>query len=129
QIPVIFLHIYIYILQGSLVCISNCFCVFRFGNPVAVTCLNSIPILCKGPVSQRCLCRKVRDKNFGGIKSVEDVQIFPPSQSCTRLEIIVSLKNGVQYCLDPKMKIVQNLLTRLMNKPAPPTVPSPTEVP
>nr|ACO13449.1 Macrophage inflammatory protein 2 precursor [Esox lucius] len=81
------------------------------------------------PVSQRCLCRKVRDKNFGGIKSVEDVQIFPPSQSCTRLEIIVSLKNGVQYCLDPKMKIVQNLLTRLMNKPAPPTVPSPTEVP
>lgn len=26
----------------------------------------------------------------------------------------VSLKNGVQYCLDPSMKKVQRLLTRLM---------------
>ncbi|KAJ8015296.1 hypothetical protein DPEC_G00024660 [Dallia pectoralis] len=77
------------------------------------------------PISQRCICRKVRVKNFG-LKSVEDVQIVPPSPTCDRMEIIVSLKNGMRYCLDPKIKIVQSLLNSLMNKSVPTAVPSPT---
>ncbi|XP_045572139.1 C-X-C motif chemokine 11-1 [Salmo salar] len=76
-------------------------------------------------VSQRCLCRKVRD-SFGAPNTVEDIQIIPPTPSCDRLEFIVSLKNGVQYCLDPSMK-VQRLLTRLMKKSSPPTLPTPIE--
>ncbi|XP_071254397.1 C-X-C motif chemokine 11-1-like [Salvelinus alpinus] len=78
------------------------------------------------PVSQRCLCRKVRN-SFGAPNTVEDIQIYPPTPSCDRLEIIVSLKNGVQYCLDPSMKKVQRLLNRLMKKSSPPTVPTPIE--
>ncbi|CAB1337069.1 unnamed protein product [Coregonus sp. 'balchen'] len=77
-------------------------------------------------VSQRCLCRRVRN-SFGAPNSVEDIQIYPPTPSCDRLEFIVSLKNGVQYCLDPSMKKVQKLLTRLMKKSAPQTVTTPTE--
>uniref|UniRef100_A0A673Y6B8 Chemokine interleukin-8-like domain-containing protein n=1 Tax=Salmo trutta TaxID=8032 RepID=A0A673Y6B8_SALTR len=58
-------------------------------------------ILCIGSVSQRCLCRKVRN-SFGAPNTVEDIQIIPPTPSCDS----VSLKNGVQYCLDPSMKKV-----------------------
>ncbi|CAB1325209.1 unnamed protein product [Coregonus sp. 'balchen'] len=64
-------------------------------------------------VSQRCLCRKVRN-SFGRTTAVADIQVYPPTTSCNRLEFIVSLENGLQYCLDPSMKNVQNLLTRLM---------------
>ncbi|KAL0974017.1 hypothetical protein UPYG_G00214300 [Umbra pygmaea] len=79
------------------------------------------------PVNQRCLCRRVRDNYLGLTRSVQDIQIYPPTPSCDRLEIIVSFHNGMQYCLNPKRKIVQNLLIQLTNKPTPPNVPSQTE--
>ncbi|KAJ8405499.1 hypothetical protein AAFF_G00319720 [Aldrovandia affinis] len=60
----------------------------------------------------QCLCRRVRDR-FGPPRAILDIQIYPPSPSCDNMEIVVSLKNGVQYCLNPGMKKVQNMIRNM----------------
>ncbi|XP_036405024.1 interleukin-8-like [Megalops cyprinoides] len=84
----------------------------------AVTCVALAQTGRSGP---RCVCRRVRDK-FGPARAILDIQIYPPSASCDNMEIVVSLKNGVQYCLDPRMKKVQDLVSNLLSmKSAEPT--------
>ncbi|XP_067104391.1 C-X-C motif chemokine 2-like [Osmerus mordax] len=73
--------------------------------------------------SQRCLCLKISNKLRSQATEVEDIQIHPPGNSCDRMEFVVSLKNGLQYCLDPKMKLVQKMLRSFMNKPKPTSPP------
>ncbi|KAL4631331.1 interleukin-8-like [Arapaima gigas] len=68
----------------------------------------------RGIGRSRCLCRRVRDK-FGQPKHIQDIQIYPPSNSCDDLEVVVSLKNGLQYCLDPRVQKVQDMITNLQN--------------
>ncbi|KAG5853405.1 hypothetical protein ANANG_G00072950 [Anguilla anguilla] len=53
---------------------------------------------------------------FGNPKAIQDIQIYPSSHSCDKMEIVVLQKNGMQYCLDPKMKKVQQLIKHLLNK-------------
>ncbi|XP_076149153.1 alveolar macrophage chemotactic factor-like [Alosa pseudoharengus] len=64
-------------------------------------------------VSQRCTCRRVREK-FVAPKQIMDIQILPPSHSCDKLEIVVSLKNGLQYCLNPKAENVQKIFRSIV---------------
>ncbi|KAG9339150.1 hypothetical protein JZ751_024182 [Albula glossodonta] len=49
-----------------------------------------------------CMCRRVRER-YGPVKAIQDIQIYPP----------VSLKNGLQYCLDHRVKKVQELVQSL----------------
>ncbi|XP_023690280.2 interleukin-8-like [Paramormyrops kingsleyae] len=60
----------------------------------------------------RCLCRRVRDKS-GPPKNILDIQIYPPTPSCDTMEVVVSLKNGLQYCLDPRLQKVQDIISTL----------------
>ncbi|XP_048883879.1 C-X-C motif chemokine 6-like isoform X2 [Brienomyrus brachyistius] len=65
----------------------------------------------------RCLCRRVRDKT-GPPKNILDIQIYPPSNTCDSMEVVVSLKNGLQYCLDPRLQKVQDMITNLKSMKA-----------
>ncbi|XP_062380679.1 alveolar macrophage chemotactic factor-like [Sardina pilchardus] len=77
-------------------------------------------------MSQRCSCRRVRER-FGPPKQIMDIQILPPTHSCDRLEIVVSLKNGLQYCLNPKAENVQNIIRSIVEmKKKMTTAPKPT---
>ncbi|XP_046881224.1 growth-regulated alpha protein-like [Hypomesus transpacificus] len=73
--------------------------------------------------SQRCLCHRTSSRLRTQPTEVEDIQIHPPGNSCDRIEFVVSLKNGLQYCLDPKMKLVQKILRSFTNKPLPTSPP------
>ncbi|XP_015204934.2 C-X-C motif chemokine 11-6-like [Lepisosteus oculatus] len=53
--------------------------------------------------SQRCLCIRVRNR-LAAVKDTKTIEILPPTSSCEEAEIIVHLKNGIQYCLDPNFK-------------------------
>ncbi|KAG5853406.1 hypothetical protein ANANG_G00072960 [Anguilla anguilla] len=65
--------------------------------------------------SGKCACRRTRER-FGSPKAIQDIQIYPPSHTCDKMEIIVFQKNGMQYCLDPKVKKVQELMRLLQSK-------------
>ncbi|XP_061089497.1 growth-regulated alpha protein-like isoform X1 [Conger conger] len=69
----------------------------------------------------QCKCFRTRS-GFGPTWAIQDMQIYPPSQFCGKMEIVVHLKNGVQYCLDPKAKKVQEMVQKLQNSNSAPTV-------
>ncbi|XP_063046755.1 C-X-C motif chemokine 11-1-like [Engraulis encrasicolus] len=65
--------------------------------------------------TERCTCRRIRPK-LAPPKQILDIQILPPSPSCNKLEIVVTMKNGLQYCMEPKEEILQRVVRSLEKK-------------
>ncbi|XP_005921218.1 C-X-C motif chemokine 10 [Haplochromis burtoni] len=64
---------------------------------------------------QQCLCHRVR--NLNGMKTdIKDIQIYPATIFCNKVEIVVTLNSGLRYCLNPEQKNVKRLLTKIMDK-------------
>ncbi|KAM4854209.1 C-X-C motif chemokine 9 [Thomomys bottae] len=59
--------------------------------------------------NQRCTCIDTSQDRINP-RSLKDLQQFAPSPSCEETEIIATLKNGDQTCLDPKSAYVKRLL-------------------
>ncbi|XP_070819086.1 C-X-C motif chemokine 10-like [Chaetodon trifascialis] len=75
---------------------------------------------------QQCLCGRVR-RPVGSRTEIKDIQIYPATIFCDKVEIVVTNNNGFRYCLNPKLKAVSNLLASIMRKQKAST-PSPTEI-
>ncbi|XP_037006127.1 C-X-C motif chemokine 10 [Artibeus jamaicensis] len=60
----------------------------------------------------RCTCISISDKSVNP-SSLEKLEMIPASQSCPRVEIIATVKNGEKRCLNPESKIVKNILKAL----------------
>ncbi|OBS69018.1 hypothetical protein A6R68_02451 [Neotoma lepida] len=59
--------------------------------------------------SQRCSCINTRRGTIHH-KSLRDLKQFAPSPNCNKTEIIATLKNGVQTCLNPDSANVKKLM-------------------
>ncbi|CAJ1058590.1 C-X-C motif chemokine 10-like [Xyrichtys novacula] len=62
---------------------------------------------------QQCLCRRVR-RGIRPNSEVKDIQIYPATLFCNKVEIVVITGNGYRYCLNPEMSAVQKLLEKVM---------------
>ncbi|KAM6999801.1 C-X-C motif chemokine 11-1-like [Tautogolabrus adspersus] len=62
---------------------------------------------------QQCLCGGVR-KGINNLSAVKDIQIYPATVFCDKVEIVVSTDRGLRYCLNPKVKAVQRLVAKIM---------------
>ncbi|XP_076126205.1 permeability factor 2-like [Alosa pseudoharengus] len=51
---------------------------------------------------ERCTCHGQRQRVRRQL--IEKVQVLPPSVSCSKLEILVTLKNNKKACVNPKGK-------------------------
>ncbi|XP_023563455.1 C-X-C motif chemokine 10 [Octodon degus] len=58
----------------------------------------------------RCTCIEISTQPVN-LRSFQKLEIIPASQSCPHVEIIATLKkNGEKTCLNPKSKVIANLL-------------------
>ncbi|XP_036906865.1 C-X-C motif chemokine 9 isoform X2 [Sturnira hondurensis] len=57
----------------------------------------------------RCSCITT-ERGMIHLKSLKDLQQFPPSPSCDNTEIIATMKNGAQTCLNPNSRNVKKLI-------------------
>ncbi|XP_010592481.3 C-X-C motif chemokine 9 [Loxodonta africana] len=57
----------------------------------------------------RCFCININQEKIQ-LQSLKDLQQFAPSSSCGKAEIIATLKNGDQTCLNPDLKDVKKLV-------------------
>ncbi|XP_056898409.1 platelet basic protein-like [Takifugu flavidus] len=64
--------------------------------------------------TESCLCQNVSPTLVGGRNNIKDIQIYRETTFCTRVEIQVTMKNGLRYCLDPSK--VSKILSRIMRK-------------
>ncbi|XP_034740082.1 C-X-C motif chemokine 6-like isoform X1 [Etheostoma cragini] len=76
--------------------------------------------------SQYCLCHNVRNR-IGSKTGVKDIQIYPANTFCNKVEIVVTIKSGLRYCLNPKLTAVKKLMASIM-KPKTSTTARPTEL-
>ncbi|KAI4893532.1 hypothetical protein NFI96_011215 [Prochilodus magdalenae] len=67
----------------------------------------------------RCLCAGVGLKVLR-LNRVEKVELLPPSASCGKQEIVVTLKDGAgRKCLNPESNFVQELIRKMMENRRP----------
>ncbi|XP_028644989.1 C-X-C motif chemokine 9 [Grammomys surdaster] len=59
--------------------------------------------------NQRCSCISTSQGTIH-YKSLKDLKQFAPSPNCNKTEIIATLKNGDQACLDPDSAKVKKLM-------------------
>ncbi|XP_035525413.1 C-X-C motif chemokine 6-like [Morone saxatilis] len=64
---------------------------------------------------QQCLCQRVRGPV--GLKSeIKDLQVYQATIFCQKVEIVVTLKSGFRYCLNPKLNAVKKVLANIIAK-------------
>ncbi|XP_059405142.1 C-X-C motif chemokine 11-6-like [Carassius carassius] len=63
----------------------------------------------------RCFCAD-KGVNMVPSKLIEKVEIIPPSPSCKTQEIVVTLKNSRQKCLNPESKFIQKYIMKVVEK-------------
>ncbi|XP_021512118.1 growth-regulated alpha protein [Meriones unguiculatus] len=62
----------------------------------------------------RCQCLQT----IAGIhpKSIQSLKVTPPGPHCTQTEVIATLKNGREACLNPEAPMVQKLVQKILKK-------------
>nr|XP_057919709.1 C-X-C motif chemokine 11-6-like [Doryrhamphus excisus] len=73
--------------------------------------------------SQSCLCQDAVN-TFHPKAGIKDVTIYPATTFCNKVEIIVTTKNGSDFCLKPKA--VQRMLANLIRRKALSSTTTPT---
>ncbi|KAG7518255.1 C-X-C motif chemokine 10-like [Solea senegalensis] len=68
--------------------------------------------------AQNCQCLSVRDSIMKNSRQ-RDIQIYPATMFCNKVEIVVTTSNGRRYCLNPDKKAVQDLVLDMINKKTP----------
>uniref|UniRef100_A0A1A8DU40 Chemokine interleukin-8-like domain-containing protein n=1 Tax=Nothobranchius kadleci TaxID=1051664 RepID=A0A1A8DU40_NOTKA len=66
---------------------------------------------------QNCLCQRVRNGTISRTK-IKDIQIYHATVFCSKVEIVVTNKNGYRYCLNPDGENVKNILSAILKKPS-----------
>uniref|UniRef100_A0A3P9IU55 Chemokine interleukin-8-like domain-containing protein n=1 Tax=Oryzias latipes TaxID=8090 RepID=A0A3P9IU55_ORYLA len=83
-----------------------------------VLCAASHPLLADVCLGPQCImvvdfvlkCQCLRTSKTVQPSLIKKVQEFPPRPYCSKLEIIVTLKNNVKVCLDPTHKFAKAVL-------------------
>ncbi|XP_025761697.1 permeability factor 2 isoform X3 [Oreochromis niloticus] len=70
--------------------------------------------LCTSLVIPRCRC--VKTSKSVRIALIAQLKLDEPRPHCNRREVIVTLKDGREQCLDPESKFTKELLKKLKQK-------------
>lgn len=65
-----------------------------------------------GGTSEKCVCHG-KPAVIVRAKRMEKIEVFPPTVFCGKIELIVTLKTGIQKCLDTEGKQGKRLLRRI----------------
>ncbi|KAF1384609.1 hypothetical protein PFLUV_G00121980 [Perca fluviatilis] len=65
--------------------------------------------------SDQCLCQRVRN-GIGSKTDIKDIQIYPATIFCGKVEIVVTVNSGLRYCLNPKLRAVQKVMASIMKQ-------------
>ncbi|XP_075799450.1 C-X-C motif chemokine 2-like [Microtus pennsylvanicus] len=62
----------------------------------------------------RCQCLKTIPRI--DFKSIQSLKVTPPGPQCTQTEVIATLKDGKEVCLDPEAPLVRKIIQKILNK-------------
>uniref|UniRef100_A0A8C6UPY2 Chemokine interleukin-8-like domain-containing protein n=1 Tax=Neogobius melanostomus TaxID=47308 RepID=A0A8C6UPY2_9GOBI len=62
---------------------------------------------------EQCLCASFRSK-VDAKKNISDIQIYPQTDFCSQVEIVITNRSGGRYCLNPKLPVARKFLARVI---------------
>ncbi|KAI3351794.1 hypothetical protein L3Q82_020626 [Scortum barcoo] len=62
---------------------------------------------------QQCLCRTVR-RTIASRSAVKEIQVYPATNFCNKVEIVVTNNSGLRYCLNPELDNVKRLIASIL---------------
>ncbi|XP_028608499.1 C-X-C motif chemokine 2 [Grammomys surdaster] len=62
----------------------------------------------------RCQCLKTISRI--DFKNIQSLTVTPPGPQCTQTEVIATLKDGKEVCLNPEAPLVQRIIQKILNK-------------
>ncbi|XP_068948197.1 C-X-C motif chemokine 9 [Petaurus breviceps papuanus] len=87
---------------------KSCHIAFLWGITfLTLTWVQAFP----GSKTGRCSCINVSEAKIQR-KTIEKLEKFPPDSSCSRTEIIATMKDGKKKCLDPDSPYVNILVKK-----------------
>uniref|UniRef100_A0A2K6TUG5 C-X-C motif chemokine n=2 Tax=Saimiri boliviensis TaxID=27679 RepID=A0A2K6TUG5_SAIBB len=75
------------------------------------------PLASAGPISVvlkelRCTCLHVMPRV--NAKMISNLQVFPAGPQCSKVEVVASLKDGTQVCLDPEAPFLKKVIQKIL---------------
>uniref|UniRef100_A0A452TLN1 Chemokine interleukin-8-like domain-containing protein n=1 Tax=Ursus maritimus TaxID=29073 RepID=A0A452TLN1_URSMA len=50
------------------------------------------------------------------LKNIQNVKVTPSGPHCAQTEVIATLKNGQEVCLNPEAPMVKKIINKMLNK-------------
>ncbi|MXQ94991.1 hypothetical protein E5288_WYG019214 [Bos mutus] len=79
------------------------------------------------PVVNELRCHCLQTLQGIHLKNIQSVKMTPPGPHCGQTEVIATLKNGQEACLNPEAPMVKKIINKMLNKSASRITPKPSE--
>ncbi|XP_047422667.1 uncharacterized protein LOC124994599 [Sciurus carolinensis] len=68
------------------------------------------------PVVTELRCQCLQTVQGIHLKNIQSVKVTPPGPHCAQTEVIATLKNGQEACLNPEAPLVKKIIHKMLNK-------------
>ncbi|CAO2639386.1 Growth-regulated alpha protein [Lemmus lemmus] len=68
------------------------------------------------PVANELRCQCLQTVAGVHLKNIQSLKVTPPGPHCTQTEVIATLKDGKEVCLDPEAPLVRKIIQKILNK-------------
>ncbi|XP_036083758.1 growth-regulated protein homolog gamma-like [Rousettus aegyptiacus] len=68
------------------------------------------------PVVNELRCQCLQTLQGIHFKNIQSVKVTPPGPHCDRTEVIATLKNGLEVCLNPEAPKIKEIIDKMLNK-------------
>ncbi|XP_021018340.1 growth-regulated alpha protein [Mus caroli] len=66
------------------------------------------------PVANELRCQCLQTMAGIHLKNIQSLKVLPSGPHCTQTEVIATLKNGRETCLDPEAPLVQKIVQKML---------------
>nr|XP_019818478.1 PREDICTED: growth-regulated protein homolog beta-like [Bos indicus] len=68
------------------------------------------------PVVNELRCHCLQTLQGIHLKNIQSVKVTPPGPHCGQTEVIATLKNGQEACLNPEAPMVKKIINKMLHK-------------
>ncbi|XP_066088861.1 growth-regulated protein homolog gamma-like isoform X2 [Saccopteryx bilineata] len=68
------------------------------------------------PVVSELRCQCLQTSQGINVKNIQSVKVTQPGPHCAQTEVIATLKNGQEVCLNPAAPMVKKIVHKMLNK-------------
>uniref|UniRef100_A0A8C8TM89 C-X-C motif chemokine n=1 Tax=Peromyscus maniculatus bairdii TaxID=230844 RepID=A0A8C8TM89_PERMB len=68
----------------------------------------------RAPVANELRCQCLQTMAGVHLKNIQSLKVTPPGPHCTQTEVIATLKDGREACLNPEAPVVQKIVQKML---------------